>query len=383
MKRANVRFVFDRKKVATKKQKGLVQMEILYDKKRKWVSTGIKVYSDQWNDRQWVVRSLDAQKLNKELFAQKEQLEAFLGSLTGDNPFSWEKVDRWLSRDKEAKSDDFIEFCDWWIEHRKDIRDSTRKTEKKLIASLKEFGVIKYFADLTKKNIIAYEMYLNERYDNLQTRYSYIKFLKTCVNEAMRQERISEDPFLGLKFKRGESPNDRYLTAEDVEKIAKAEMPTKSLSNVRDLLVVQCYTGLAFSDLMNADFTKAVKHGERYVLADERKKTGKGYYIILLSPVMEILKKHNFRLPRMSNQQYNLRLKAVADKAEVDKPITSHWLRRTCGYLLLNNGISIEMVAKMLGHANIQTTQKVYAKILDKTMDKAFNGLEKRMGIKT
>ena len=37
----------------------------------------------------------------------------------------------------------------------------------------------------------------------------------------------------------------------------------------------------------------------------------------------------------------------------------------------------------MLGHANIQTTQKVYAKILDKTMDKAFNGLEKRMGIKT
>ena len=54
----------------------------------------------------------------------------------------------------------------------------------------------------------------------------------------------------------------------------------------------------------------------------------------------------------------------------------------TCGYLLLNNGISIEMVAKMLGHANIQTTQKVYAKILDNTMDKAFNGLEKRMGIK-
>ena len=155
MKRANVRFVFDRKKVATKKQKGLVQMEILYEKKRKWVSTGIKVYSDQWDNRQWVVRSLDAQRLNRELFTQKERLEAFLGSLTGDNPFSWEKVDRWLSRDENADSDNFIEFCEWWIEHRKDIRDSTRKTEKKIIASLKEFGVIKYFADLTKKNIIA------------------------------------------------------------------------------------------------------------------------------------------------------------------------------------------------------------------------------------
>ena len=43
----------------------------------------------------------------------------------------------------------------------------------------------------------------------------------------------------------------------------------------------------------------------------------------------------------------------------------------TNGYLLLNNGFSIELVAKVLGHANIATTQAVYAKILNSTLDKA------------
>ena len=42
---------------------------------------------------------------------------------------------------------------------------------------------------------------------------------------------------------------------------------------------------------------------------------------------------------------------------------------------LLNNGFSIEVVAKVLGHKNIQTTQKAYAHILNKTVEQAFDKL--------
>ena len=35
------RLVFDRKHVATKEKKGLVQLEVLYLRKRKWISTGV------------------------------------------------------------------------------------------------------------------------------------------------------------------------------------------------------------------------------------------------------------------------------------------------------------------------------------------------------
>ena len=47
MNNVSVRLVFDRKHVATKKRQSSVQMEVTYQRKRKYVGTGIKLYSDQ------------------------------------------------------------------------------------------------------------------------------------------------------------------------------------------------------------------------------------------------------------------------------------------------------------------------------------------------
>ena len=47
---------------------------------------------------------------------------------------------------------------------------------------------------------------------------------------------------------------------------------------------------------------------------------------------------------------------------------------------LLNNGFSMEVVAKVLGHSSIRTTEAIYAKILDKSVEDAFNRLAKKKG---
>lgn len=375
-----LRMVFDRKKVATPKKKGLVQIELLYEKKRKWISTGVKVYSDQWDERRWVINSLDSVKLNRQLFDQKEELETWLNSEFKEHAFDFDKLDLWLERKKVLPKDEsFIDFCERRIRERRDISEHTRRMQKRLISSLRDFGRIVYFSDLTKANIIRYHEWLKGKYTNDYSIYDYIKYTRTYTNEALKLELIDKYPFTGLHFKRGEPRSDKFLTEDEVKKIADCEISTESLRNVRDLFLVQCYTGLAFSDLMTADFKKAVKRGKFYVLTGEREKTKQSYYVVLLQPVMEILKRHDFRLPKMSNQQYNMRLKVLADTAKLKEPITSHYGRRTAGYMLLNNGMSIEQVAKVLGHANIKTTQAVYAKILDTTMDKAFFELEKKM----
>ena len=51
MEYPTLRFVFDRKKVASKDKKGLVQIEVCSQRKRKWIGTGVKVYADQWDDK--------------------------------------------------------------------------------------------------------------------------------------------------------------------------------------------------------------------------------------------------------------------------------------------------------------------------------------------
>lgn len=375
-----IRFTFDRKKVATKEKQGLVQLEVLYEGRRKWISTGIKLYADQWDDRRWVVNSLDSIRLNKSLFSQKEELEEWLNSEFKDREFDFGKLDRWLEQKKQTVRDEsFIDFCERRIEGRKDISEHTRRMQRRLISSLNEFGLITWFSDLTKTNVLRYHEWLQGKYTNDYSIYDYIKYLRTYTNEALRLELITKYPFTGLHFKRGEPRFDKFLTEEELRQIQEADMPTNSINNVRDLFIVQCYTGLSFSDLMSVDFRKAVKRGKHYVLTDERKKTGQSYYIVLLKPVMEILERRDFTLPKMSNTQYNLRLKIMADAAKIEKPITSHYGRRTAGYMLLNNGMSIEQVAKVLGHANIKTTQAVYAKILDSTMDRAFSDLEKKL----
>ena len=49
------------------------------------------------------------------------------------------------------------------------------------------------------------------------------------------------------------------------------------------------------------------------------------------------------------------------------QPITFHIARHTFATFALANGVSIESVAKMLGHTNVQMTRH-YARVLDRTV---------------
>ena len=52
--------------------------------------------------------------------------------------------------------------------------------------------------------------------------------------------------------------------------------------------------------------------------------------------------------------------------------------RHTFAVFALNNGVPIEVVAKMLGHTNIRTTQ-IYAKVLNSEVEKGFDLLENKI----
>jgi integrase len=48
--------------------------------------------------------------------------------------------------------------------------------------------------------------------------------------------------------------------------------------------------------------------------------------------------------------------------------ISPHTLRRTFGSALLNQGVRIEVVSALLGHADTRITQKAYAELLQATV---------------
>ena len=380
----STRFIFDRKKTATKTKAALIQVEILFGKRKKYVSTGVKVYRDQWSEKTHIIKRDDMYKLNDDIDMVKDKIDNYLRELKKNNAeFSWDEFESFLtSKPKDKYNETFIEYARRRIAERTDISKGTRKTHVKTIRKLEEFGRIILFEDLTKQNILLfYEWLMSRKVTKILsdgtskeqtmaqlTVSGYMKCLKVYIHDAMRHGIIDNDPSDGVKVKRGESEPNRWLTEAEVKKIENAEMPSGSLQRVKDRFLIQCYTGMSYSDLIDLNINKVEEINGTTAIIGVRVKTGEPYTIAVLPEIKPILEKYNYNVPRISDQQYNVRLKVLAELAKINKPLSSHWARRTFACMMINRGVRAETLAQMMGHADIKTTMGFYARMRKDTV---------------
>lgn len=377
MKYPTVRFVFDRKHTASKTTKGTVQIEILFERKRKWISTGVRLYSDQWNDKAKVKNTVQSVDLNERLDAQMQNINEFINNLIKNKEaFSFDKLEHFLKYSQQKES--FIDFIKRRVSERTDLRKGTLNTHASLINSLEEFGRIVYFSDITTANIMYYDDFLHKKYNKQTTVHGYHKRLKRYINESIKYELIKENPYNKLKFDRGKSEGIKYLTIEQINQIRSLEIASESIDKVRDLFIFQCFTGLSYADLFKFDFSTVIERKNKFFIRDVRVKTQEEYFLMLLKPAMEILRKYDFKLPAISNYQYNLRLKIVQELAKIKLSLHSHMARHSFAVMALNMGVSIENLAKMMGHTDIKTTQ-IYAKVLNKSVQEEFEKMDSKL----
>ena len=147
---------------------------------------------------------------------------------------------------------------------------------------------------------------------------------------------------------------------------------------MRDLFVFQTYTCLSYTDLKDFDSSQIQEVKNMKVYIGKRAKTEQPFTIPLLSPALAILNKYDNDLPIISNVKYNEYLKAVAQHAGIDKPVSSHWARHTGATLLLNGGADMRIVSKICGHSSTRITEQVYAKLLDETVVDAIAAYQER-----
>lgn len=369
-----IRLVFDRKKKASPTTPGMIEIIVCHERRRKYFSTGIAVLPSQWSEDGKIVGRADAFILNSHLEAAVRPIrDAVARIISRGEQFSISTFDTSLRRSKTDGS--FIAYAEQKITERKDIRDSTRKTQMKLVKALREFKLIHTFSDLTKQNIRLFDNWLHGRYVNQCTIHSYHKYLKRYINMALEEDLITDSPYKGIKIDRGSAGERRFLSPSELEAVKAMNIDDSSVMKARDVFLFQCYTGLAYTDLANTDFKGIEPKDGKYILNARRQKTGTPYYIVLLSPAVQILERYRFRLPIISNQKYNMLLKAVAAHSGLKFNLTSHCGRHTYATLCLNNGIPLETLKEMMGHADIQTTA-IYAKMLKGTIENAFSSLE-------
>lgn len=370
----SVKVVFDRKKVATKKTQGLVQLEIMFERKRKYVGTGIKLYADQWGKNGKIKNHPQSSQLNQTINNLVSKIYSFLTDLeNAGESFNLQMIDDLFS-EKKTDVGSFIDFMQQRIEERA-VSETTKARQRCVLKALREFGKINKFTDITPRNIKLYDDFAKSKCQKQSSVYNYHKILKTFIHEALALELIGSNPYDNFKVSKGETNFRKFLNKEELSKIEQTPIENSSLCKVRDMFLFCCYTGLAYSDLKDFDFSQASFVNGMYRLRDFRHKTQTEFNISLIDKAMAILRQYSFSLPIISNQKYNSYLKVLGAFCGLKTRLTSHMARHTFATTIaLANGVQIEIISKMLGHTNIKTTQ-VYAKVLQSEVDKEFNRL--------
>ena len=379
-----LKFIFDRHKRSTPNKTGSIELQITFHRKAKFIATGVRVLQKEWKSGQ-VVNRFDAMELNVSLGIIMSNARRIVSELLASGELDLAEIPKRM-RASQEKSVDSTNFVDY-IKERAEVRKYGKTADSqdrydRFIKFFLAWGVIKEFDDITEANIIEMDKVLagknlkdNSKWNN------YHRFLNSFIMDAVDDGLLRRNPYKHVRINKDKDSKSlwKHLTIDEFKKLEKAEMPTDSLRQVRDLFVFQTYTCLSYVDLCNFDWSNAKDMSGKKLYTGQRGKTKQEFSFMLLKPALAILKRYKGTLPIISNEKYNAYLKAVAQFSGIDKPLTSHWARHTGATILLNMGVDMEVVAKILGHSNTKMTRAVYAKLLDETVVNAMADVEKKL----
>lgn len=399
-KKLSIDVIFDRKHLATSSTSanpvaGLIQLRCRYDGKYLYIAVA-SVYADQFGRKvkgkivgDTVHGRPDAEEINDSIaLLRKNVLEEYNRCQRIGVSFDLGKID------PKTDSVDKRDFIGWMAERAKgsDRAAGTITAHLNVISVIRQFGKIKTFADLKKSNIDALDRWLitkkNRRTGQpIGTPYRAIihRLLHHYIKDAIYLDLIVDDPYAKFQMPKGKTKDREFLTEKEVELIRAYQADDeyrpkyhKRYLLARDLFIIQCYTGLSFSDLMTTDWA-AAKADPDHIIRSQRKKTEIDFSIKLLPPVIEVLERYKWKMPSIHIATYDFRLRHIADKVGIKKNLSSHIGRHTFATTFgLKLGVPLEVISKILGHADISTTQ-IYAKVLESQVVDAFDTIADKL----
>lgn len=211
-----------------------------------------------------------------------------------------------------------------------------------------------------------------------------ITWLNRLIYIAIDQEVLRCNPLEEVRYEKKEPPKHRHISKDELQRIMKTPILDSRLELVRRAFVFSSLTGLAYVDMHRLYPHHIGKTAEgRLYIRKQRVKTNVEAFIPLHPIAEQILMLYNttdedkpvFPLPVRDRIWYDVN--QIGSIVELKESLSYHQSRHSFGTLLLSAGVSIESVAKMMGHANINTTQ-VYAQITEQKISEDMDKLMER-----
>ena len=367
-----------------------VWIRITANRKSRYISTGIYIEPDYWNDRKNEVRKSHelASAYNNKI--RSLRLECEEAALKEDTAQA-------IKDEVQGKSGSFSRYFERFISRLKARnqyweRKKYNTTLNKLHAAL---GEDLSWDDLTTDALSKLERHCREERDNNpNTTRKELSRVRRVVNQAIKEEVLSagDDPFLAYEMPERVEPDRRTLSLEEMKDLEELDLnPTSDLARDRDAFLLAFYGGgIRFSDVCCLRPSN-IKDGR---LKYRMLKTDNIVRIGLPPPALEIVDRWSeahdrpFLFPyleegedndpvrlrkRISNWNVmaNRSLKKLARRAEIESPddVTMHVARHSFGDLARRRGDDLYAVSKALGHSDLKTTERYLAAFDDDAVD--------------
>jgi len=191
-----------------------------------------------------------------------------------------------------------------------------------------------------------------------------VGWVSQVLDYAINQEWLAVNPLAAWSPPKTFEKELVYLEVEQVEALHQHRFGSEYLQRVADIFLFCCWTDLAWADVYS--FTTEANTGGGW-LQMLRTKTGTAFHFPLLPEAERMLLKYGpAGLPRYENAPLNRALKEIGAIMSWPLDITHHAARRTFGMFLLNEDVPIATVSAVLGHKNQRTTEKYYARFIER-----------------
>lgn len=265
-------------------------------------------------------------------------------------------------------------------EEKEAIRQSNAKKEAQ--RERKAQGLVVRPQQLTKDLMKAFTEYLINRFTGEGAHTVYGRF-KKMILAALDKDIIAKNPCRGVSIKKDYGQlKKEILSQEEIVLLANTHYE-KENPDIHRAFIFCLYCGLRWCDVK--DLTYANVDYSNKLLKFEQSKTkahsaASGVVIPLNDGLLHLIGQ-----PKDGNRNQNIFplpshtmcLKALRHwvaRAGIQKHITWHCARHSCGTNLLSNGANIKTVASILGHSGLAHTEK-YTRAVDSLKQAAIDSM--------
>lgn len=255
---------------------------------------------------------------------------------------------------------------------------------------LTEQAGVSSWSEVSQTQIVAYILHMKELEYASSTVARKVAAVKSFFHYLRDEGVIAADPTLTLESPKVKKHLPKAISEEDVERLLAEPTKSDSPKALRDsaLLEVLYATGMRVTELVSLNVQDVdLEAGTVYCLGKgdrERIVPIYDHAAAILSRYLtegrpSLLKNSeeqalflNHRGERLTRQGLWLIIKHYVDAIGIESEVTPHTLRHSFATHMLHGGAKLRDVQKLLGHANISTTQ-VYTQVTRDHLREAYN----------